>query len=245
MATVNKDNLGGQTPMSAEKNVEFFLGEYESYKAQVESIDTYAAISQAVSHKLQGIGRLLDIGNGGVLVYDSSQMKEVIGLDLFLDNLPAGIIFPENVRMVQGSALDIPKDLKDFDGVVMVMLIHHLVGKTVNDSISNTRQLLSETRRVLRPGGKLVIMESCIPNWFFTFEKIVFEPATWVIEKLIKHPSTLQYSPDFLFDLIEEAGFQNVKKEFVPKGKHVIQYGFKVPSWITPVVPVLFTADCP
>jgi len=240
-----KNTTSGQTPMSAEKNVEFFLGEYQSYKAHVESIDTYAAISQAVSQKLQGIGRLLDIGNGGVIVYDSSCIQEIVGLDLFLDNLPAGTSFPENVRMVQGSALDIPKDLDNFDGVVMVMLIHHLVGKTVKGSISNTRQLLSEASRVLRPGGKLVIMESCVPSWFFIFEKIVFVPATWVIDKLIKHPSTLQYSPDFLFKMIEAAGFVNVKREFVPKGKHVIQYGLKVPSWITPVQPVLFTAERP
>jgi len=242
---MENNSKGGQTPMSAEKNVKFFLDEYQNYKAQVASIDTYAAISLAVSRKLEGIGRLLDIGNGGVFDYDTSPIGEIIGLDLFLDNLSGDIRFPPNVKMVQGSALDIPRDLRDFDGVVMVMLVHHLVGKTIKDCIANTRLMLSEARRVLRPGGKLIIMESCVPTWFFNFEKVVFVPATFLIEKTIKHPATLQYSPEFLFEMIERAGFTEVKRENIPKGKYVIQYGVKVPSWATPVQPVLFSAVRP
>jgi len=236
---------GGQTPMSAERNSKFFLEEYKNYRAQVESIDTYASISLALSMKLQGIPRLLDIGNGGVFDYDTSKIGEIVGLDLFLDNLPSHIRLSKNIKMVQGSALDIPKILHDFDGVVIVMLIHHLVGKTVQDCLANTRRLFSETFRVLRPGGKLIIMESCVPSWFYAFEKIVFVPATVVIENTMKHPATLQYPADLLSGIIEKAGFVEVKRENIPKGKHVLQYGVKVPSWVTPVQPVLFSAVRP
>ena len=239
---MDSKSKGGQTQKSAQKNAEFFLDEYQSYKAQVGSIDTYAVISLAVSQKLKGIGRLLDIGNGGVFDYDTRPIGEIIGLDLFLDDLPADIRLPPNVKMVQGSALDIPKNLYGFDGVVIVMLVHHLIGKTVDDCIANTRQLLAETYRVLGPGGKLVLMESCVPTWFFAFEKMVFVPATWVIERTIKHPATLQYTPDFLFEMIAKAGFTEVKKEIIPKGKYILQYGVKVPSWVTPVQQVLFSA---
>ena len=234
-----------QTLESVDKNAKFFLDEHQNYRALVESIDTYAAISLALNIKLQGIGRLLDIGNGGVFDYDTSHIGEIVGLDLFFDNLPSNIRLPKNVKMVQGSALDIPKNLYGFDGVVVVMMIHHLVGKTVNDCIANTQQLLYEAHRVLRPGGKLVIMESCIPSWFFAFEKIVFEPATWVIEKTISHPSTLQYTSGFLLEMIKKAGFTQTTRENIPKGKYVIQYGVKVPSWVTPVQPVLFSAVRP
>jgi hypothetical protein len=67
------------------------LVEYQIYRAKVESIDTYASISSALSMKLKGIQRLLDIGNGGVFDYDTTLVQEIIGLDLFLDNLPVDI----------------------------------------------------------------------------------------------------------------------------------------------------------
>jgi len=235
----------GQTQTSVKKNQTFFEVEYQRYKARVESIDTYAFIPAALNMKLQGIQRLLDIGNGGVFNYNTRLIGEVIGLDLFLDKLVLGDHFPKNVSMVQGNALDIPRTLHSFDGVLMVMLIHHLVGNTVNDCLINIQQLLSEARRVMCPGGRLVIIESCVPYWFFVFEKIVFKPATLVIEKIMKHPSTIQYPIDFLFKMIEKAGFVEVKKEKIPKGKYVLQYGVKVPSWITPVQPILFSAICP
>jgi SAM-dependent methyltransferase len=233
---------GGQTQVSTDKNAKFFLDEYQNYRGKVESIDTYAAISFALSMRLQGIRRLLDIGNGGVFDYDTTIVREIVGLDLFLDNLPADIHLPKNVVMVEGDALKIPDALKDFDGVVMVMLIHHLVGRSVQDCVANVQQLLSEAHRVLRPGGSLVIVESCVPSWFFLFEKTVFVPATWVIEKTIKHPPTLQYPSQLLLEMIEQAGFVEVKKEDIKKAKHVLQFGVKVPSWATPVQPVLFSA---
>jgi SAM-dependent methyltransferase len=236
---------GGQTHESAKKNVEFFRDEYREYKANVESIDTYAAISSAVSAKLDGIQRLLDIGNGGVFDYDTTRVGEITGLDLFLDDLPADIRLPQNVTMVQGDALDLPAGLDGFDGVVMVMLIHHLVGRNIGDCVANVRQLLSGAHRALRPGGKLVIMESCVPRWFFNLEKLLFAPTALIIEKTMKHPPALQYPADMLEEMIGRAGFSEVERQNVPMGRYVLQYGVKVPTWVTPVQPVLFCAVRP
>ncbi|MEM9257156.1 MAG: methyltransferase domain-containing protein [Pseudomonadota bacterium] len=236
---------GGQSTSSSKKNAEFFLDEYDDYKENVASIDTYQLISAGLSKELRGAGRVLDVGNGGVFSYDTQGVREIVGLDLFLDELPKDLELPENVTMVQGSALDIPQELLDFDGVVIVMLIHHLIGKTVAECIGNVRQLFSEVYRVLKPGGRILIVESCIPPWFYIFEKMVFLPATFVIENTIKHPPTLQYPVKFLERAMTEAGFVDVASKTIPKGRFVIQYGFKVPSWVTPVQPVLFSAEKP
>lgn len=232
----------GQTEASARKNAAFFLGEHESYKQKVGSIDTYATISGAVTEALRGIDRLLDIGNGGVFDYDTGAVGEITGLDLFLDWLPSDMPLPGNVRLVKGSALDIPASLSDFDGVVMVMLIHHLTGHTVDDCLQNVRRAIAEAHRALRPGGRLVIMESCVPPWFYAFERLVYRPAAFVIEKTITHPPTIQYPRGVLLSMLREAGFADATARAIPKGRYVLQYGVKVPSWLTPVQPVLFSA---
>ncbi len=241
----NKPNESGQTKKSAEKNADFFLNNYEEYRDNVNSLDSYAAMSLALSEELGSVNYLLDIGNGGVFDYKTSSINKIVGLDLFLDKLPGGAQIPKNVEMIQGSALNIPANLNGFDTVVMVMLIHHLVGTSVFDCIENIKRAISEAYRVLSPGGKLVIMESCVPEWFYKFEKVVYKPASFLIEKLINHPPTLQYPSAFLVSLIDEAGFENISSNNIPLGKYILQFGIKCPTWVTPVQPVLFSAIKP
>jgi ubiquinone/menaquinone biosynthesis C-methylase UbiE len=142
-----------QTKSSVDKNFDYFLGSYESYKSKIESIDTYAMINSKINHELFGIKKMLDIGNGGVFDYEVSLVPNITGLDLFLDDLPKGIVIPKNVKMVQGSALEIPFEKPSFDGVIMVMLLHHLVGQTPKESLLNVEKALSEAGRVIKKGG--------------------------------------------------------------------------------------------
>jgi ubiquinone/menaquinone biosynthesis C-methylase UbiE len=231
-----------QTKSSVDKNFDYFLGSYESYKSKIESIDTYAMINSKINHELFGIKKMLDIGNGGVFDYEVSLVPNITGLDLFLDDLPKGIVIPKNVKMVQGSALEIPFEKPSFDGVIMVMLLHHLVGQTPKESLLNVEKALSEAGRVIKRGGKLIIVESCVPFWFYQLEKFLYRSATILIEKFMRHPATLQYPKDVLRNVIFGAGFRDILIEEIPKGRFILQFGVKVPSWITPVRTILFSA---
>src|SRR5260221_7081405 len=131
-----------QSELAHDKNIRYFLENITAYRDSVAKLDTYEVIRREVSAAVAGIDRLLDIGNGGVFDYDTSRVREIVALDLFFSKIPIEIladIFPPNVKPKTGSALQIPEPDGQFDGVLMVMLIHRLVGDTVAQCRANVR----------------------------------------------------------------------------------------------------------
>jgi ubiquinone/menaquinone biosynthesis C-methylase UbiE len=230
-----------QSQESVDRNVEFFRDQQEGYNRHIQSLDTYAAIRARVNESLSGVGRLLDIGNGGVFDYDVTLAASVTALDLFLDQLDHAAV-PAHVRFVTGSALSLPIPDGAFDAVVINMLLHHLVGRTVEASIENVQRALSEALRVLRPGGRLVLIESCVPSWFYRLERVAFRPASRMIGFVTSHPVTLQFPAETVAGYLSAvAGRVDVTR--IPKGRWVLQYGVKVPAVLTPVCPYRFVAQ--
>jgi SAM-dependent methyltransferase len=232
-----------QTNNSIDKNISFFRDNLQSYGKNVQELDTYVAIRASTNEALKGIDHLLDIGNGGVFDYDVDLVKSILALDLFLDDINTSS-YPTHIAFKTGSALNIPEADQSFDGVIMVMLLHHLVGKTVAESINNTRVAIREAFRVLKPGGKLIIVESCVPGWFYAFEKVVFLLAAKVINSILPHPMTLQY-PAHLITQIASADSSDIEVLRISKGRWVLQYGYKFPSILTPINPYRFVISKP
>ena len=233
-----------QSEASAEANSAYFLQHLREYRDSIASIDTYRTLHDFISRKVKGVNELLDVGNGGVFDYEVAQVGTITAVDLFLGDLPSDIIakyFPENVKMRQGSALSIPEDDCKFDMVLMVMLLHHLTGANSRSSWLNARQALKEARRVLKPGGRLLVVESCVPTWFFQLEK----PALWLVSRLTRtifsHPITLQFPAEMIENELR-CRFGAVQISAIRKGKFVLQFGIKTPSFLTPVMVFAFEA---
>jgi SAM-dependent methyltransferase len=237
---IDKPLKATQTKVSVRKNSSFFTDHLEAYSRGVQQLDTYATIRSSIDEAIRGTELLLDVGNGGVFDYDTDAVSRIVALDLFLDSLPESYRCPANVALRTGSALDIPELNDSFDAVLMVMLLHHLVGNTVEESVLNSRRAFVEAYRVLKPGGRLVVIESCIPKWFFALEKVVFPLAAPIINATIQHPVTLQYPPSFITRLLAEETGQSPEVTRIQLGKWVLQFGFKVPSVVTPVMPCRF-----
>lgn len=231
--------MPGQSESSVAKNKEYF-DRNVSYSEHIEAIDTYARIRTAVTGQLSGVGHLLDIGNGGVFDYDISVPRRITAVDLFFGNIDV-TSYPGHIEFKEGSALDLPFGAESFDAVLIVMLVHHLTGTDVRSTIQNVLRCIDESARVLRPNGKLIIMESCVPQWFYAFECAVFGVATALLNKLIKHPVTLQHTARSLGEMLNTR-FAAVEVKHVPKGRYILQFGIKVPSILTPVEPYLFVA---
>ena len=232
--------MAGQDPHSADQNAEFFVR--DKHGQDVAALDTYRNIREAVTRELAGTEVLLDVGNGGVFDYDTEQVGEIAAVDLFLDQLPASH-FPPNVTPRTGNALDLDDPDGSYDVVLEALLYHHLVGRRPSDSIGNIRRALAEAERVLRPGGRLVVAESCVPRWFYEFERLMFRPLVLLARTplLGGHPAVLQLPFSLLRQLIGER-LEIERAYYVPMGRWVTQFGRRWPTALTPIRAVIVAA---
>jgi SAM-dependent methyltransferase len=221
-----------QDPESAARNAEFFLA--EKHARDVAELDTYRRIREAIEREVAGCRRLLDVGNGGVFQYDTRLVEEIVAVDLFLDRLPSSH-FPPNVTPRKGDALALEAADGSFEAVLEALLYHHLVGDDHEGLIRNVRRAIAEVERVLEPGGRLIVAESCVPSWFYGIEKALFRPLTVVARTplLGGHPATLQLPFERLAELIGER-FEVERAYPIPSGRWTTQFGRRWPTLLTP-----------
>jgi SAM-dependent methyltransferase len=229
----------GQDRVSVELNERFFTD--EDYRQQVAELDTYRYIRTAITREVAGIGRLIDIGNGGVFEYETDLVGEIVAVDLFLERLPPSR-FPANVRARNGDALALDEPSDSFDAALVAFLYHHLVGARAGEILANVRRSLAEAERVIRPGGTLIVGESCVPPWFYRVERTLFRPLSLLTRTgLMRHPATLQLTYDLLESLIAER-FEVIRGYPIRTGRWLSQFGHRWPSALTPARPFLVVA---
>jgi SAM-dependent methyltransferase len=232
--------MAGQDATSAEQNAEFFAR--DKHARDVTDLDTYRNIREVITREVAGTGLLLDVGNGGVFEYDTSRVERIVAVDLFLDRLPVSH-FPPNVTARSGNALSLDEPDNTYEVVLEALLYHHLVGTRAGDSVANIRRAIAEAGRVLQPGGRLVVAESCIPPWFYGFERLMFRPlAAFARTRLLGgHPAVLQIPFPLLRALIAER--LEIERAFrIPMGRWLTQFGRRWPTALTPARAVIVVA---
>jgi SAM-dependent methyltransferase len=229
----------GQDPASIAKNASFF-NENKRYARRVSSLETYRQISRAINGEIVGARRLLDVGNGGVFDYDTSLAKEIVGVDLFLDGTPPQ--FDDHITLRRGNALALEEPDGAYDRVLEVSVFHHLVGRDVDSTLANIHRAIDEAYRVLEPGGRLIVMESCVSARAFSVEQRLFGALKRLAQTpLMSHPATLQFPPEKIAESIRER-FGEVAVTPIPVGRWIIQFGLPWPTVLTPARPYLLTA---
>lgn len=118
-------------------------------------------------------GRVLDIGNGGLLSFGLADVASVTIADLCGESLrtvktvdDGGIRALSDaeravLRCVEASAMELPFEDAAFDVVVMLYVAHHLSMPTKRGVRENIERALSEVHRVLVDGGTFVLLENC------------------------------------------------------------------------------------
>ncbi len=152
------------------------------------------------------------------------------------------VSLPKNIKLVIGSALEVPNNLNNYDAVLFVMLIHHLIGKDINENLHNLNKCISESKKPLRDNGKLIIVESCVPKWFYFIEKILYKSSSYFINTFLKHPPAFQYTKEIILESLKKNNYKNIEYKKIKQGKYILQYGFKFPTFLTPVETIIFTA---
>jgi len=145
---------------------------------------------------------ILDVGCGtGTLLVQLARRApkvRVIGLDGDPDILERAAAKAHaaaaDVELVNGLADSIPLEGASVDCAVSTLVFHHLAPET-------KRRALEEIRRVLRPGGRLVIADYGGPH------DPLMRAAFLYVQLLDGFQSTRQHAAGELPDLISDAGF--------------------------------------
>src|SRR5438067_1169700 len=165
--------------------------------------------------------RVLDAccGTGDLAVADVRAGGRVVGLDFSERMLERARRKAPDVEWVRGDLLELPFEDESFDAA------------TVGFGVRNVADLergLRELRRVLRPGGRLAILEITTPRGpLRVFYRLWFDRIVPLLGKLLRGGSAYTYlpasvrrfpGPEDLAALLGAAGFEDVSFRLLAGG---------------------------
>lgn len=177
----------------------------------------YQNVRLELEKHLRGV--VLDIGNGNVFNYDLDRLDKVIAVDLAFRNMKDS----SKVNYFSGDArnLNMAQD-HSCDYVLMQFLVHHIVDRNKKMTGDSIARALSECHRVLKIGGKLIIVEMLVTSFVETLENILYS-LTYKLLTLLNKPMVKFYSRLGLIARLKKAGFSDI-----------IDYEIDMGKWIDP-----------
>jgi len=182
----------------------------------------------ALAETVRSGDRVLDAccGTGDLAIGARRRGADVVGLDFSTAMLERARRKDASIEWVQGDALALPFEDASFDAA------------TVGFGVRNVADLeagLRELRRVLRPGGRLGILEITRPRGALApFYKIWFDRVVPQLGKVLPGGDAYTYlpasvrrfpPPDELAALLERTGFANVRYRLFAGGIVALHVG--------------------
>jgi SAM-dependent methyltransferase len=152
--------VDGVAVMTGSIQRSFFDDKYETmqkgHQKEGEWAFCYAQQTALLSSYLRAGQVVLDVGCGPSLPYSVPAGVTVVGLEPSFNSIRVN----RDVGLrVNGSATAIPMADASVDVVVCFYSVHHMVGRTIEETRGNVARAFREFGRVLRPEGSLFIFE--------------------------------------------------------------------------------------
>ena len=152
------------------------------------------------------VDRILDLGcgtaTGTLKVKQSYPSAQVVGVEIDPEVLARARSKSEKngleVELVESSATELPFEAESFDAVISNLVFHHL------DAVQKG-EALQEVRRVLRPGGRLLLADFSDPHG------PVMRGTFFVVQIFDGFDRTAPHVRGELGAMIEDAGFEEVQ----------------------------------
>jgi len=218
-----------QNASSIAKNQEFFANN-DWYKSLQGELELYRFIALSAAHETRDARRLLDVGNGGVFIFPIGHIADVHAIDIFVEE-DFRSRYP-TVHWSQMSALDMRFDTP-FDTVIAINTLHHIIGSSVRETYGNLDGVMAQVFENLSVGGKFILLESTVPQWFLRPYKVLF-PILLKVWPL-RHPPTFQFNFREILGAAAKAGLEVREFCWIPKTSDLLTMGFRVKPWMSPI----------
>lgn len=229
-------------------NEEFFNTYAESYRRVIhnQKFIQESPLNTLLSSLLNG--RVLDIGNGGIVDYTPLEAISLYSVDSSLRMLEMGDSITSD-RRICGDAKNLPIKDNCFDRVLCKYLLHHLVKNTLEETEYYQRECLKQIYQILSKNGKILIVENCVSDYIEWLEVTTFRIYQSVFG-WFNLPEVKFFSLKTLSALIESSGFIHLRvhKINLKLGWDMVPFitshpWFKIPSKFYPFEVVLIEAQ--
>lgn len=155
----------------------------DQYKKAADTWESVYRKTREIIEPLIKDKTVLDIGNGGYFPYDTRLAKKVTVLDISPAMLEK--IDKPNIEKKVGDAriLDNIED-DSMDVILFVLCVHHINGNTVRGTFAVLDEVIAASRKKLKRGGVLVIVEPTLAWPLFAVEVGLFHLTKLLLRML-------------------------------------------------------------
>jgi SAM-dependent methyltransferase len=168
---------------------------------------------------------VLDVGNGGMFAYDLDRPSRILVMDVSVDMLSS--ISDARVTKIVSDARDMCTIENDsVDVIIFVLVLHHISGNNLHESIKTLEGILSEARSKLRPGGHLVVAEALLSPILFRVQKWCFQLTRAILHRL---------GVSMIFFCTQAILAENIAKVFEINYQDIETTDLNLEGWLDPL----------